>query len=231
MSKGLLCFTLLFFKLAIQHCRKKGSIGLLPIIVCFLIIINGIFAMVRTAALFPNFNVTDNYNFVAVAYFLEEISFYLALWLFGTKYFEVALDMERLLGRKNDQSSSSTASNFSEEKEKAARVKQKFHYARIAVSILIVIAHIPLLVSQLKTNLMGETYIALSGISMILLCTVVLTIATFMSVALWKFTRIVSSMPFRSDLNRFLIFIEILSILGWAAGSFGIGIEYCINYD
>ena len=58
--------------------------------------------MVRTAALFPNFNVTDNYNFVAVAYFLEEISFYLALWLFGTKYFEVALDMERLLGYKRE---------------------------------------------------------------------------------------------------------------------------------
>ena len=78
---------------------------------------------------------------------------------------------------------------------------------------------------------MGETFIALSGVSMVLLCLVVFVIATIMSMALWKFTRIVSSMPFKSDLNRFLIFIEILSIFGWAAGSFGIGIEYCVNYD
>ena len=52
-----------------------------------------------------------------------------------------------------------------------------------------------------------------------------------MTVALWKFTQLVSRMPFKSDLNRCLIFIEILSILGWAAASFGIGIEFCCHYN
>lgn len=38
-------------------------------------------------------------------------------------------------------------------------------------------------------------------------------------------------MPFKSDFNRLLIFVEILSILGWTAGTFGMGIVYLIHFD
>ena len=58
--------------------------------------------MLRTAALFPGFLQGGNYNLVTIAYFFEETSFYIALWLFGLKYYEVALEMERLLDGKDE---------------------------------------------------------------------------------------------------------------------------------
>ena len=61
---------------------------------------NGIFSMLRTAALFPG--LLDNYNLVTISYFFEETSFYIALWLFGLKYYEVALEMESLLDGKDE---------------------------------------------------------------------------------------------------------------------------------
>ena len=110
-------------------------------------------------------------------------------------------------------------------------MKRTFHFARIAVSILIILLHIPLLVLALMTNITDTEQGTLSGVSLVLLSVLVLVVASFMTVALWKFTQLVSRMPFKSDLNRCLVFIEILSILGWAVGSFGIGIEFCCHYN
>lgn len=65
-------------------------------------LVNGIFTLIRTSALFPQFSFKDNYDVVVLSYFLEQICFYLATWLFGMKYYEVSLDMERLISVKDD---------------------------------------------------------------------------------------------------------------------------------
>ena len=143
--------------------------------------------MLRTAALFPGF-LSHNYNLISISYFFEEISFYIALWLFGMKYYEISLDMERLLDGRDELGSFATDSSISQQQEKTARMKKTFYLARIVVSILIILLHIPLLVLTLKTNFLDREQGKLSGVSLVLLSILVLVVASFMTVALWKFT-------------------------------------------
>ena len=143
--------------------------------------------MLRTAALFPGF-LSHNYNLITISYFFEETSFYIALWLFGMKYYEISLDMERLLDGRDELGSFATDSSISQQQEKTARMKKTFYLARIVVSILIVLLHIPLLVLTLKTNFLDREQGKLSGVSLVLLSILVLVVASFMTVALWKFT-------------------------------------------
>ena len=56
----------------------------------------------RTGALFPVFALFESYLYFVISYFLEDISLYLALWLFGLKYFEVSLEMQRMLDSKGE---------------------------------------------------------------------------------------------------------------------------------
>ena len=119
-----------------------------------------------------------------------------------------------------------------DEKEKTAKTKKRFHSARIIVSILIVVIHIiPIWLTLDQENVLdGETE-TISGVSIVILSILVVTIATMMTVALWKFTAILSGTTNKADLRIFIIFIEILSIMTWAAASFAIGLEFCIAYD
>ena len=92
----LMFFSYLFLELFIKTCREKGSLGRLPLLICSLIIANGIFALLRTSGSFKK------YKALLVNSFLSEITYYLAVLLFGIKYYEVALLMEQLLKFEED---------------------------------------------------------------------------------------------------------------------------------
>lgn len=90
-------FSLLLIVLVVQHYRGVGRIGRLPILIASITIVNGVSAILRTWALFPIFGFTQRYEVFSTFYLLEDVSFYLAIWLFGMKYYEVSLDLERIL--------------------------------------------------------------------------------------------------------------------------------------
>ena len=71
----------------------------------------------------------------------------------------------------------------------------------------------------------------IAGISVVILSILVIMIATMMTVALWKFTTILSGTTNKADLSFFIVFIEILSIMTWAAASFAIGLVISIATD
>ena len=68
----------------------------------------------------------------------------------------------------------------------------------------------------------------IAGLCVVVLSILVIMIATMMTVALWKFTTILSGTTNKADLRLFIVFIEILSIMTWAAATFSIGLEICI---
>ena len=131
--------------------RGKGSLGCLPILICFFTIVNGIFAIVRVAAIFPVFGMFESYNVTVFSYFMEDTTFYLVMWLFGMKLFEVSLDMQRMQNKYLEAANSLThfASLRQREREKS---KNKFHKIRILGSIIITIVHVPLLLSKVRNT-------------------------------------------------------------------------------
>mmetsp|Transcript_23868 Transcript_23868/g.31974 ORF Transcript_23868/g.31974 Transcript_23868/m.31974 type:complete len:145 (+) Transcript_23868:337-771(+) len=142
----------------------------------------------------------QNYQVFSLFYLLEDVAFYLALWLFGIKYYEVSLDMERMI---RSSSEDYAPVNWQE----TARVKKKFGVARIVVSIVILLTHIPLVIASFRNKVSKQTAKTCTSISLVVLALLVLTIGSFMTIALWKFTRAVNRMPFKQDLNRILVAI------------------------
>lgn len=69
---------------------------------CFL---NGIFGLARIFALFPVFidGKTGSIRAFSVYFTIESFCFYLAIWLFGIKYYETALDIEHMLSKDSQQ--------------------------------------------------------------------------------------------------------------------------------
>ena len=90
-------FSWLLIRLMLLECRRSSSIGKLPIVISTLTIINGICNMIRTWSMFPAFGTTTLYKIYATFYFFEDVSFYLAVFLFGAMYYEVSLDIERMM--------------------------------------------------------------------------------------------------------------------------------------
>lgn len=89
--------------LAIKSYKKTGSIGQLPIFVCFLVIISGVAAVASTYLSCSAGKWADSYTSELVLNFFCQVCFYLALLLFGVKYYEVSLLMEQLLDIEDEQ--------------------------------------------------------------------------------------------------------------------------------
>ena len=81
----------------LQLCKGSGNIGRLPILISSMAIINGVSSIFRTWALFPVFGFEQNYDLFFASYFIEDVSFYLAIFLFGAMYYEVSMDIERAI--------------------------------------------------------------------------------------------------------------------------------------
>ena len=108
---------------------------------------------------------------------------------------------------------------FEDQKEKSAYHKKKYNIIRVFFSILNVVAETPLFFARLSSDDYVPSSGILPGINLILVSLEMITIAAFMAMALFKFAKIVKSMPFKADMNRLLIFFAILSTRGWAGGS------------
>ena len=93
---------------------------------------------------------------MAAAIFVDDVSFYLALWLFCALVYETALDIERMLEKKKTEQLDSPALNHELIKAKK-KVKSRFVQARIIVSVLIILAHIPLALAFMKTGFERKT--------------------------------------------------------------------------
>ena len=67
-------------------------------------------------------------------------------------------------------------------------------------------------------------------LSVCLLFAVLIIVMTFLTWALTKFIVIVSRSPFKKDLNRCLIFVQILCILLWVCAAVGLGVIYTVKH-
>ena len=82
-----------------------------------------------------------------------------------------------------------------------------------------------------KEKVLDSETETIAGLSVVVLSILVIMIATMMTVALWKFTTLLSGTTNKADLRLFIVFIEILSIMPWAAATFAIGLEISIVND
>ena len=53
--------------------------------------------MIRVWALFPVFGFEPRYKVFSAFYFIEDVSFYMTIFFFGAMYYEVSLDLERMV--------------------------------------------------------------------------------------------------------------------------------------
>lgn len=90
-------FTYLFCVLLMNSIKKKGSIGCLPIIVCFAAISNAVFEVNHTYLINQDNGFFEQNKATTTFTFIYANSCYLALLLFGSKYFEVSLLVGKML--------------------------------------------------------------------------------------------------------------------------------------
>ena len=65
------------------------------------LVLNGLAAILRAITIDPFFFFEElQYNAMVTAIFIDDVSFYLALWLFGALTYETALDIERMLEKR-----------------------------------------------------------------------------------------------------------------------------------
>ena len=80
---------------------KGGKIGKLPIIIAFLVLINGVAAIIRFHASFPAFTQGGPGSFdikiFSIAFFIESLCFFGATWLFAMRFYEAVYGMECVL--------------------------------------------------------------------------------------------------------------------------------------
>ena len=102
---------------------------------------------------------------------------------------------------------------------------------RTVLSILFVFSNIPLLVYRLRRNIFvyENGFFPAASLAVISIC--MLTIATFITMAFFKFKGLVSRIPFKTDLNHCFILVEILSILAQTASLIGVGILLLVQYE
>jgi len=87
-------FTGLLSLLIYQRCDSKTQLGALSIFIAILSLLNSVFATIRINAQYP-FS-TDS-EWFKMTFSLENFCFFGATWLFGIKYYEIALDIEFLV--------------------------------------------------------------------------------------------------------------------------------------
>ena len=72
--------------------------GWTPILIALLLIVNGFVTITNVWIDDPiYFNIDYSYDAFSIMFFLEQCSFYLAMWLFGAMILETALYVERLI--------------------------------------------------------------------------------------------------------------------------------------
>ena len=229
-SAQLIVFTYLAIMLTKKFNRGRGSLGCLPILICFFTVVNGIFAMVRVAALFPVFGMFESYNVSVFSYFMEDSTFYLAMWLFGMKLFEVSLDMERMQN-KHLEASNSLAHFASLRQREREKSKKKFHKIRILGSVIIAVVHVPILIAKVRNTIFEASSGIFAGLTLTVLALLVLIIATFLTSALWKSTRVLARSPVNSELNTCLIGVQIFTVLFWAAASICLAAVFFVHFE
>ena len=210
--------------------RGKGSLGCLPILICFFTIVNGIFAIVRVAAIFPVFGMFENYNVTVFSYFMENTTFYMVMWLFGMKLFEVSLNMQQMQNKYLEATNSLTQFAYLRQRERE-KSKNKFHKIRILGSIIITIVHVPLLLAKVRNTVFEESSGVFAGSILVALALLVIIIAAFMTSALWKSTRVLARSPVKNDLNTCLIGVQIVTVLFWAAASICLATTFFVHFE
>ena len=97
-----LVFCWLTVSLIRQSRRQADSVGLTPLLVSIILFVNGLGAILIVLATETFFAHPYKKNvFFAVSLFIDESSFFLAIWLFGAMMLETALDIERTVTKQH----------------------------------------------------------------------------------------------------------------------------------
>ena len=190
-----------------QRKKQDGWIGWTPIWVSTSLILNGMSSIARQLSDDP-FHFLDGIqqNTFAFAYFLDESTFYLALWLFGAMVLETALDIERMILRDREDNAELAQHRTTEV------VKKNFKMANICVSVSIVLVHIPLLLSFMKSGLSEHTEHVLLAIGNVGHGLITITANVFIFMTLHKL-RVVAEYTQEKELNPWLAITWFVSSL------------------
>ena len=95
-SVQILVFASLIAVLLWNRYHGTSHIGKLPIVIAIFAVLNGVFAIIRIAAIFPHAS-QENFTVFDVFTSLENLAFFGCNWFFCIKYYETASDLEHML--------------------------------------------------------------------------------------------------------------------------------------
>lgn len=212
-------FTGLLTILVFQLCKGRTQLGALSVFIAVLSLLNSVFATVRISAVYP-FETSDSVVF-RIVFALENVCFFGATWLFGIKYFEVAQDIEFLVFRAGEETYESII--------KKMERKKCFNY--VSWSVFCFICMCTFLPSVAYKFIQDWTlYSVINTVSFCLLSLVVVGTSLAMTIAFFKFIRIVQRTQTSSDFNRCYIVVQIIGLLFWLA-AWVIGGIFLFLYD
>ena len=163
-------------------------------------LLNGIFAIIRIDAIFPIVDETDvSVRKFEIMFVLEAICLYGATWFFSIKYFETASDLRYMLHK--------YPSSLNHSKYLSRTHKRNCRIFRWTVFLVIVVC-IGLMTFSLNENLKPKTKRAFLVTPFIMLLFIMLLIAWLEALALYRFIKIVKSLPVeRRELNQGFIVV------------------------
>ena len=161
-------------------------------------------------------------NSFIIASFFDDVTFSLAVWLFGALMLETAMDLERLLIKnKGEQQTLLDTSQC----EKMKRRKKRFRVSNIIVSCLILLFNIPGLfayMDDLNAHFSRATRALFSNMSIVGQSMIVVTATIFMIITLRKLY-VVAKQTKQKELNLCLAYL-------WFINSFIICVCYLIIF-
>ena len=110
-------------------------------------------------------------------------------------------------------------------------IRRRFQIARIVVSIMIVISHVPSIVSMLNHDVTDNDQGPLDIFSIVVQSAVVLTIMTSMTWGLCKFVLIVQEFSDKQEVSLCLIIVQIFCIVLLSLTVIAIGIAVAVDKD
>ena len=162
-------------------------------------LLNGIFAIIRINAIFPLIDESDvSIDKFEIMFVLEAICLYGATWFFSVKYFETASDLKYMLQK--------YPSPMHHKKYLSRTHKRNCRIFRWAVFMVIIVC-VGLMAFSMNGNLKTKTKKAFLFITFTVLCLIMILIAWLEALALYRFIKIVKSLPVeRRELNqRFIV--------------------------
>ena len=224
-------FVVLIFYLIHKIKMESVEIGWITVLMAFLAALNGIFSIIRVQAVFPIFNDNINNQTFMIAYCIEYIGQFGALWFFAIKYFEAARDLQLMLS--DSENSSIRASTHTLTKRLKQR-KASYLYLRWLVFALLVICMMAVTIVMCITSIGALEYQIIIATTYGLLMLLIVVVGALMVWALRIFVRVVSHLSQRFNLNHCFVWLQVSCIfllaLVWMSQGIFLG-EHFKDFD